>query len=97
MTKMTQAAVVATTLATAMLAAAPALAHHSRTSSQVVVDAPYSNVEVDRGDVRVEAPYTRVRKGRDVEVDAPYTSVRVNRGDRRIRIRAPYVNLNIGY
>ena len=92
MRKLILAGSVATLVIT--LANGSALAHKKHKHGYV--DAPHTSVEVDR-DVRVEAPYTRVEAGDRVAVDAPYTSVRVNKHNRRIRIRAPYVNLNIGY
>ena len=41
----------------------------------------------------VSAPYTKVDVDDTVRVKAPYTSVKVRKG--RVKVRAPYVNLDI--
>jgi hypothetical protein len=55
--------------------------------------------KVDAGpDVRVEAPHTSVKVGKDsgkVAVTAPHTDVKVDPEKGRVQVRAPYVNLDI--
>lgn len=46
-----------------------------------------------RSGTHVSAPYTKVDVDDTVRVKAPYTKVKV--GKRRVKVRAPYVNLNI--
>lgn len=46
-----------------------------------------------RSDVHVNAPYTKVDVDKNVRVKAPYTKVKVSK--RRVKVRAPYVNLDI--
>lgn len=46
-----------------------------------------------RSDTHVRAPYTKVDVDKSVRVKAPYTKVKVSK--RRVKVRAPYVNLNI--
>jgi len=46
-----------------------------------------------RSGTHVKAPYTKVDVDDTVRVKAPYTKVKV--GKRRVKVRAPYVNLNI--
>lgn len=46
-----------------------------------------------KSDVHVKAPYTKVDVDDKIRVEAPYTKVKV--GKRRVKVRAPYVNLDI--
>jgi hypothetical protein len=43
----------------------------------------------------VAANFPRADRARDVRVEAPYTSVRVNPDREKVRVRAPFVDLDI--
>lgn len=66
-------------------------------TQKATVDAPATQVETGR-DVRVQAPHTDVsvdkERGR-VQVTAPHTNVHVDPDKGQVRVRAPYVNLDI--
>ncbi len=48
-----------------------------------------------RSGTHVSAPYTKVDVDKTVRVKAPFTKVKV--GKRRVKVRAPYVNLDINW
>jgi hypothetical protein len=62
------------------------------------LDKPEADQERPRrqsGNVRVQAPYTRVEAGRRVRVEAPYTDVKVDPDRGRVRVRAPFVDVDV--
>jgi hypothetical protein len=80
----------------ALASAAPSTAALERVADKRNV-APAAPADTGRT-VRVEAPGTSVRVGKDtgrVAVNAPHTNVAVDPDKGRVRVRAPYVDLDI--